>query len=223
MNPSPNPSSPAKFIFETVFDGDDVIAAPRPKRLYTAEEVEQVRTGAYADGERSAVAVAEREQAAALTEIAGAAGSALDALAHVAHDHRTASARLALVAAGKIAGAALDLFPEAPAVAALESLARELEAAPRLVVKVNTEAAERLAAALERAAQSIGYSGQIVVDSDPALQSAAAFGFDWGDGRAAFDPAASAERVSAALETALAAEGLHAEPLPLANREGAPQ
>ena len=45
---------------------------------------------------------------------------------------------------------------------------------------------------------------------DPAM-AAAAFVFDWGDGRAAFDPAAAAERVAEALNAALAAEGLHAE------------
>jgi flagellar assembly protein FliH len=50
-----------------------------------------------------------------------------------------------------------------------------------------------------------------VVKTDPALPRAA-FTFDWGDGRAAFDPQAAAARVAAALETALAAEGLHADP-----------
>jgi flagellar assembly protein FliH len=40
----------------------------------------------------------------------------------------------------------------------------------------------------------------------------AAFVFDWGDGRAAFDPVAASERVGEALAAALAAEGLHAEP-----------
>ena len=41
----------------------------------------------------------------------------------------------------------------------------------------------------------------------------AAFTLDWGEGRAAFDPEAAAARVAAALDEALAAEGLHAEPL----------
>ena len=45
--------------------------------------------------------------------------------------------------------------------------------------------------------------------------AAAAFVLDWGDGAAAFDPAAAAARVAEALEGALAAEGLHAEALPL--------
>jgi flagellar assembly protein FliH len=40
-----------------------------------------------------------------------------------------------------------------------------------------------------------------------------AFTLDFGDGQAAFDPAEAARRVTEALESALAAEGLHAEPL----------
>ena len=54
----------------------------------------------------------------------------------------------------------------------------------------------------------------VVVKADPSLPPAA-FSFDWGEGRAAFDPAAASARVEAALETALAAEGLHAEPIVL--------
>ena len=41
----------------------------------------------------------------------------------------------------------------------------------------------------------------------------AAFALDFGDGAARFDPAAAAQRVSEALQAALASEGLHAEPL----------
>jgi flagellar assembly protein FliH len=40
-----------------------------------------------------------------------------------------------------------------------------------------------------------------------------AFTLDFGDGSAAFDPQAAAQRVAEALHAALAAEGLHAEPL----------
>ena len=192
---SPAPAqNPSKFIFDTVFDGDSVITSPRPKRLYTAEEVEAVRQRAFAEGEGSVVAAAETEQARALAAIAEAARDGLAALAHAAHEHRSASARLALTAATKIAGAALERFPEAPATAAIEALAREIETAPRLVARVAPEGSERIAAALERAAQSIGFTGQIVVDPDPALPPAA-FGFDWGDGRASFDPDAAIARV----------------------------
>ncbi len=59
-----------------------------------------------------------------------------------------------------------------------------------------------------------GYSGQIIARAEPTLPPAA-FVLDWGDGSASFDPAEAARRVAEALEGALAAEGLHAEALPI--------
>jgi flagellar assembly protein FliH len=205
--------TPRKFSFDTVFDGDRVIPAVRPKRSFTPEEVEQIRAEAYNEGERSAVAQAEAKAAVALEAVARNAAAALSTLAEVAHIHRSDSARLALAAARKIADAALDRFPEAPIAAALEALAVELQAAPRLVVRTAPEDVERARPALEKAALSAGITGQIVVKSDPSLPRAS-FGFDWGDGRATFEAEAAAARVSEAIEAALAAEGLHAEPLP---------
>jgi len=208
------PTPHQKYAFDTVFDGDgDIASAPvRPKRLFTAEETESIRVRAFIDGERSAVARAEEIAAAALAEIAAAAKGALSVLAAVAHEHRTGSADLALAAARKIAGAALDRFPEAPVQAALEGLAREVEAIPRLVIRCTPDLVERIQAALDQTAQAVGFPGQIVVKADPALPRAA-FVLDWGDGRASYDPVEAAARVASALETALAAEGLHGEPL----------
>jgi flagellar assembly protein FliH len=203
-----------KFTFDTVFDGDGVVsyAATRPKRAFSPDEVEQVRNQAFAEGERSAVVRAEEAAAASLADIARSTRTALGALAHLAHEHRTACAELALACARTIAGAALERFPQAPAQAALQSLAREIEAAPKLAVRTAPDMVERLQAALDVTAQACGFPGQIVVKGDPALPDAA-FVLDWGDGRAAFDPTQAAERVTDALHTALAAEGLHAEPL----------
>ena len=203
-----------KFTFDTVFasDGEVTFAAVRPKRSYTPEEVEQVRAESYGQGERSAVARAEEEAAAALSEIAQAVKTALGALAGVAHEHRIACAELALACARTIAGAALEQYPQAPAQAALQTLAREIEATAKLAVSTAPELVDRLQIALDETAQACGFPGQIAVKGDPALPPAA-FVLDWGDGRAAFDPTQAAERVAEALHTALAAEGLHAEPL----------
>src|SRR5579875_1091119 len=199
------------FIFDTVFDGANVIPAPRPKRAFTPEEVEAIRVQAFAEGERSAVAAAEGAAAAALQEVEAMTRQALSILTRIAHEHRTASAELALTAAGKIAGAALDAFPEAPAAAALRALAQDLECTPRLNVHTNAVNEARLAGALQKAADAAGFAGQIVLK--PASMPGAAFAFDWGDGRACFDPVEASARVEAALNAALAAEGLHAEPL----------
>lgn len=208
------PTTPRRFSFDTVFDDAGGIAsAPAPrKRLFTPEEVEQIRAAAYAEGERSAVARAEAAAADALANVATAARAALSALTVVAHAHRSGSAELALVAARKIADASLELFPDAPVAAALEALAREVEAQPRLMVRVAPNMEERVQAALQHTADAIGYPGQIVARADPGMPPAA-FVLDWGDGKAAFDPEAAAARVGEALDAALAAEGLHAEPL----------
>jgi flagellar assembly protein FliH len=202
-----------RFSFDTVFDGDGVVvsSAPRPKRTFSPEEVEAIRAQAFAEGEGSVVAQAETEAAAALHEISRSVALTLPRLAEAAHEHRTRAAELALAAARKIADAALDRFPTAPAEAALDALAREIEAAPKLIVRVAPELSERLQAALDIVAEACGYAGQVVVKADAATP--AAFVFDWGEGRAVFDPEAAAERVAEALRTALAAEGLHAEPL----------
>lgn len=204
-----------KFGFDTVFDGGGKVtaqAAPRPKRAFSPEEVEAARAEGMIEGERKALASAAAQQARALQRLADATAQALPTLAAVAHEHREGAAQLAFACAKAMADAALAHFPHAPIQAAMESLAREIEASPRLTVQAPPELAEGLQEVLEHTAQSIGYSGAILVRPNPAY-GPAAFTLDFGDGAAAFDPAAAAQRVAQALISALAAEGLHGEPL----------
>jgi len=209
MNDTPH----RRFGFDTVFDDrGGSYTPPKVKKNFTLEEVEAAKAQAYQEGERSAVARAEQEAAQALGEVAHAVQQAFETLTHVAHEHREGSAMLALACGRKIADAALTHFPEAPVTAALEALAREVEAQPRIFVRVSPELEERTQQALENVAVQIGFQGQIVARADGAM-APAAFTFDWGEGRAAFDPEGAAQRVAEALEAAIAAEGLHAEPL----------
>jgi flagellar assembly protein FliH len=203
-----------KFGFDTEFDATGGVAfqPPRPKRAYTPEEVEAIRLQAYAEGEKAGLNSVAAEQARALAMIAAGCGQALPRLAEVAHSHRVGSAGLALACATAIADAALTRFPEAPVQAALESLAREIETAPRLVVGASPALAETLQGLLDDTAAKVGFTGAIQVRPEPGY-SPCAFTLDFGDGSAAFDPQAAAARVTEALEAALAAEGLHAEPL----------
>jgi flagellar assembly protein FliH len=205
---------PRKFDFDTVFDDAGAVAqvSARPKRIYPLEEVEVIRAQAYAEGERTAMARLEAQQAEALSVIAQACQAALPRLAEVAHAHRVGSAELSLACGQAIADAALDAFPRAPLQAALDSLAREIESVPRLLVSVSPSLAEGLEPLLAQAAQAIGFAGQIQVRQDAGM-TPAAFALDFGDGAARFDPAAAAQRVTEALQAALASEGLHAEPL----------
>jgi flagellar assembly protein FliH len=203
----------AKFGFDTQFeDGAAAPVAPRAKRFYLPEEVEAIRQAAFAEGEARAMTGLAQAQAAALARIGKTCAQALPTLAEVAHAHRVGSATLALACGRAIAQAALAQFPEAPVRAAIEALAREIEAAPRLIVTANPELIEHLQPLLDDTARGIGFQGAIVVRPDPELGDHA-FILDFGDGRAAFDPTQAAARVTQALEAALAAEGLHAEPL----------
>jgi flagellar assembly protein FliH len=212
--PKAEPSPPRKFTFDTVFDGDKVIVPPKPKTAFTAQEVDQARAQGFAEGQRTVLARAEADAAAALADAVRAIRGAMTALSALAHDHRAGSARLAMATGRRIADAALDRFPEGPALAALDALAREVEAQPRLIVRTSPARLERLEAALTQASEAAGFAGRLVVKADPAL-APAAFTFDWGEGRASFDPDAAAEQIGLALEEALSAEGLHAEPLPI--------
>ena len=182
-----------KFTFDTDFDsaGGVTHVVDRPKRLYPLEEVEAIRREAYEQGRAEAHNGLVARQSDALQVIAHAASEALPRLAEVAHDHRVGSAELALACGRAIADAALE---------------------PRLVVSVHPDLVEGLSGILAEAAQAIGFAGAIQVRGDGSRMPAA-FHLDFGDGTAEFNPALAADRVAATLTAALAAEGLHAEPL----------
>jgi len=207
-------ASPRPFGFDTEFapQAEPGFVAPRYKRLYTSEEAAALRESALAEGRQAALGEIAAMQARALSAVAEACTAALPKLAEVAHGHREGSAALALACATAIADAALLRFPHAPLQAALEILAREIEAAPRLVVTVSPELVEGVAGPLAETAQAIGFAGAIQVRPGPDMPTGA-FTLDFGDGQATFDTQQAAARVAAALDAALAAEGLHAEPL----------
>lgn len=205
-------ASHRKFGFDTEFDDAGGIAsAPPPvRRFYSPEEVEHMVQQAAADAEARAHASIQGRTSQALDAIALCVRAALGSLAEASHEHRVGAAELALACGRTIAGAAFEQFPQAPAAAALEALARELESSPRLTVRAPADVLEAVQAALDTTAQSVGYTGQIRCVADPSMPPAA-FSFDWGDGRAAFDPVQASARVGDALAAALAAEGLHGE------------
>jgi flagellar assembly protein FliH len=203
-----------RYGFDTVFDGAGNVArtTPRPKRYFTVDEMEAVRARAFADGEQKALGEMAALQARALAEISKHAEHGLGRLAHVAHAHREGSAALALACARAITGEVLSLFPRAALESALASLAGEIESEPRLIVSVSPALAAVVGGTLSDTAAAIGFTGQILVRED-ADRIGAAFTLDFGDGAASFDPEDAALRVGKALEAALAAEGMHAEPL----------
>ena len=201
---------PRKFMFDTVFQDGHVVAAPRPKRHFSAEDLEQARAEGFAEGERSALVVTETSLAASLSEIATSLGQALGSLSSLVHEHKSISAELSLACARRIAAEALDHFPHAPVAAALETLSGELTAEPRLIVRANPDQIERLTDLLTDTIARLGLTCDVIVRSEPGLPRAA-FALDWGEGKAQFDPVRAEAAVAEALSAALAAAGRHDE------------
>jgi flagellar assembly protein FliH len=215
-------TEPRRFSFDQDF-GDAARVTPaggvRRKRVYLADEVDAIRAAAVNEGESSIASRAKAQDARSLAEIADAARKGLDVLGEVAREHRVVAAELALAVARKIAGAALDRFPEAPIKAALETLGREIESQARLVVRVG-EPSDAVRSVVETAAADIGFAGQIVFRAEDGLPTAA-FVIEWADGRASFDPNEAMGRIAQSFEAALAADGVHGEPLPVASARDA--
>ena len=213
------------FSFDTEFDASGVVvqaSAFRPaRRAYTPPEVEALVAQARAEARDAALAEIESVRAMALSTIAQSLASAVPSLNQVARAHREQSADLALAAARVVAAAALDRFPAGPLQAALEALAQEIDASPRLVIRTG-ELDDANRARLEQQCADAGFSGVVAFREEPGLPSAS-FQLEWADGRAAFDADAAFVRIGEALKSALAAEAGHAETLiPDTSLEGRP-
>jgi flagellar assembly protein FliH len=194
-----------KYAFDTEFALDGAVLRENPaaaKRL-TPDEIAAERTAGYESGKKDALAHAERESAAALRDIAAAASAILTHLESESRALREDAARVAMIAAKKIAGASLDAFGAERAAAAIEAAMETLRHQPRLVVKVSPEAAETLRPRIEEMCKTHAYAGAVLVRVEPGL-SKGAVSIDWSDGVVSTDPNDAAERIETLIQTALA-------------------
>jgi flagellar assembly protein FliH len=192
-----------KFAFDTEFAPDGAIVSAAPRKL-DPEEVEAVRAEAYRRGTEDATARAEREAAAALQALADAASAILTRLDVESRAMREEAARIALAAARKIAGAALDAYGAERAAAAVEAAMETLRQQPRLVVKLSPEAAEQLGPRIAEMCATHAYAGAVLVRPQPGMRSGDV-AIDWSDGAIAMSPDEAARRIEELIEAALAA------------------
>ncbi|MBX9615446.1 MAG: flagellar assembly protein FlbE [Caulobacteraceae bacterium] len=211
----PAPLNSRPFVFDTEFDGAGTVVRPssfKPaKRSYLPAEVDALVAQGRLEAREAALAEVESIRAMALSAIGQTLASAAPALTQVAQAHREQAVDLALAAARVIAAASLDRLPTGPLQSALEALGQEIDATPRLVIRA-AGLDDVARTSLQALCADAGFSGLVAFREDPALPLAA-FQLEWADGRADFDPAAAAERISIALASALAAEAGHAESL----------
>ena len=191
-----------KFAFDTEFAPDGAILSDAPKRL-TPEEIAAECAAAYERGKQDALAQAERQAAAALEALAGAASAVLTRLDAESRSMRAEAASVALAAARKIAGAALDGFAGERVNAAIESAMDALRHQPRLLVKLAPEAVEQLKPRIDAMCESHAYAGAILVRGQAGLRKGEVT-IDWSDGVVSSSPQETEARISALIEAALA-------------------
>lgn len=192
-----------KYIFETEFAADGEIVSEPPKRI-TPEEVQAATTDGYQRGKDDATAQAERRTAAALEAIADATSAVLTRLNAESQAMRVEAAQVAMAAARKIAGAALDGFGAERAAQAIEAAMDSLRHQPRLVVKLPPEMAEQLKPRITEMCETHAYASAVLVRAEPGLKSGEVV-IDWSDGVIAMDPAGAAKRIEDLIDAALAA------------------
>lgn len=191
--------APRKYAFDTVFAPDGAIV--REARL-SPDQVKAQADAAYARGKDDALAQAERRAAAALEALALAASETLARLDGESRAMRKEAANIALLAARKIAGAALDAFGAARAAAAVEAAMDALRHQPRLVVTLAADAADALRPRLAEMCERHAYAGAILVRAEPGAP-AGAVSIDWSDGVVSMNPEDAAERIEALVQAAL--------------------
>lgn len=185
-----------KYVFETEFSPDGGVK--RDARI-TPEMLEAERSRAFADGKSQA----ELEGAAALQQLAQAAEAILGRLDEQGRAMRAEAARIAMVAAKKISGAALDQFGAERAAAAVEAAMDCLRAQPRLVLRLAPQTAAALRPRITEMCESHAYSGAVLIREEQSL-GAGDVVIDWADGVVTLNAAEAAERIESMIEAALA-------------------
>lgn len=212
------------FAFDTEFDASGAVLRAgdyRPlKRAYSPTEVEVLLEQARAETRALVSAEIEGVRSRALNDMATALASAMPHVLAQVRGHREQAAELALATGRLLAARALEGLPRAALQAALDGLAREIDAAPRLVVAM-AGLDEATRAEIEALCAAAGFTGVVRFQEAPAQElsmlASAAFVLEWADGRAAFDFDDAFARLEAAVRAALSAEATDS------NMEGPPR
>jgi flagellar assembly protein FliH len=187
------------FAFETEFTpSGDVLRGPDRKYL-SREEADQLAAKALNEGETRARQAVEAKGFASVDKVAAHLSPVAAQLAALADTLRREAAELAMIAARKIAGEALDKNGEAVAADAIANAVRQLKGNPTVVVSVAPDALPQIERRLEQLRRhGIGASLQFIGD---AKAKPGDWRISWAEGSTGF----SREAVETMIENALRA------------------
>lgn len=187
-------SAATPFAFETEFTpAGDVVGGPQ-RKYYSREEADQLAAKALADGEARARQAAEVRGFASVDRIVAHLSPVSAQLAQLADALRREAAELALIAAKKIAGDALDKAGAEAAAAAIAEAVRLLKHNPVITVSLAPESipeVERRMDQLRRAGRAVDMN----FIADPAAKPGD-WRVEWAEGATGF----SRDQVEAAID-----------------------
>ena len=197
-----------KFDFGTVFsaDGEVLRDGGRVRRVLTAEEVELAKKQAFEEGQSSELARAAQNQAEAVAAIASQMQLILARLQTESEALRHDAATTAVVAAQKIAGAALERNAIGSVTAFAQTVMADLRGEPVLRVRCAEAIAGEVSTVLEQTASEAGFDGGIDVRADPEA-SGADCRLEWNSGDIERSRADIEQRIETLVAEWLAAPG----------------
>jgi flagellar assembly protein FliH len=164
-----------KFTFDTDFDERDSDVSggdARARKSFSTEEIEMLRREAREEGRKHADILASQAVAASIGQVAAATLAAIEAIDGEVERLRAEAASLALAAARKLAGAALDRAPEAEIAEALNVALHHAIGEARVVVKTPPALAKAIEGRAAEIAAEQGFEGRIQVAGDNSLSGA---------------------------------------------------
>jgi len=162
-----------KYTFDIEFrpEGDLVsnAARARQKKAYTHEEIDALSARAREQGLKAGQVRAAEAMAQETTRIVEHLKTVVARSSKATDEVRHEAAMLAVVAARKLASAALTAFPAGEVEDVLRLAMHQAIAEPRIVLTASPKVAEAIKAKLEEVAHDEGFEGRVVVTSEASL------------------------------------------------------
>ena len=188
----------SKYTFDVEFrpEGDLVsnAARARQKKAYSHDEIDQLCARAREQGMKAGQVRAQEAIAAGARDAAAVLQDVLARTSKEVEQVRADAVNIALVAAKKLAKAALSALPQAEIEVALREAMHQALGEPRILLRTAQGVAEALSARLGEIAHDEGFDGRVQIVGDPALKGTDCR-IEWRGG--------GAERSESAIENAL--------------------
>src|SRR5262245_60861158 len=162
-----------KFTFDTDFDARAVDTADaRARKSLSSDEIEKLKREAHEAGRKHADILATQAVASSVGQVAAAMHAAIEAMDEEIERMRMQAAGLALAAAKKLAGAALNHAPEDEIAEALNLALHHAIGETRVVVKTPPVLAKAIETRAAEIAAEQGFEGRIQIAADSTLSGA---------------------------------------------------